>query len=62
MFNILSYLDQRVPSVVEMSSDDVTESLWRRPELAEDGAAQIADEYAPVVELRVALWEVELEI
>ena len=56
------YLDQRVPSVVEMSSDDVTESLWRRPELAEDGAAQIADEYAPVVELRVALWELELEI
>ena len=54
------YLDQRVPSVVEMSSDDVTESLRRRPELAEDGAAQIADEYAPVVELRVALWEVEL--
>ena len=39
MLNILSYLDQRVPSVVEMSSDDVTESLRRRPELAEDGAA-----------------------
>ena len=39
MLNILSYLDQRVPSVVEMSSDDVTKSLRRRPELAEDGAA-----------------------
>ena len=54
------YLDQRVPSVEEMSFDDVTESLWRRPELAEDGAAQVADKYALVVEIRVGLWELVL--
>ena len=54
---LMFYLDQRVPSVEEMSFDDVTESLWRRPELAEDGAAQVADKYALVVEIRVGLWE-----
>ena len=54
------YLDQRVPSVEEMSFDDVTKSLWGRPELAEDGAAQVADKYALVVEIRVGLWELVL--
>ena len=49
------YLDQRVPSVVEMSSDDVTKSLWRTPELVQDGTTQIADKYVPVVEMRVGL-------
>ena len=49
------YLDQGVPSVEEMSSDDVTKSLRRSPQLAKDGAAQIADEYAPVVQMGVGL-------
>ena len=53
------YLDQRVPSVEEMSSDDVTKSLWRRPELAQDGATQIADKYVPFVEMRVGLQKVK---
>ena len=55
MLNVLSYLDQRVPSVEEMSSDDVTESLRRRPELVKDGVSQIAYKYALVVEMRVGL-------
>ena len=49
------YLDQGVPSVEEMSSDDVTKSLRGSPKLAKDGAAQIADKYAAVVEMRVGL-------